>query len=177
APSPEPQPPTKLPPSQKRGAQVPAVVESTLASAEPTATQEEETVYLNPLSVGEDKWDILVACIRRYEEALTRVRPAHCARLKIPPLRRLRHVSSGYQVIWHGLKLVLTEKLLDPANDRRLETGLARALWDYNSPDLWTRLVLSYYPESAGCLSPIGTFFGVFIWLPSLLKEILGWHD
>src|SRR5262249_5246829 len=127
--------------------------------------------------VGEDKWDILVACIRRYEEALTRLRPAPFARLKIPPLRRLRHVSSGYQVIWHGLKLVLTEKLLDPANDRRLETGLARALWDYNSPDLWTRLVLSYYPESAGCLSPIGTFFGVFIWLPSLVKEILGWHD
>ena len=166
---------TAKPSPAKRGAQVPAVVESTLATASPKP--EEETVYLNPLSVGEEKWDILVACIKRYEEALTRLRPAPFSRLKWPPRSRLRYVSKGYQVIWHGRTLVLPEKLLDPANDRRLETSLARALWDYNSPDLWTRLVLSHYPESVGCLSPLGTFVGVFIWLPSLVKDVLGWQD
>ena len=177
-------PPQQKPPaqhtdaaSQKRGAQPPAVVESTLASTEPKASPEEQTEYLNPLSVGEDKWDILIACIGRYEEALTRLRPLPFSHLKVPPRRRLRYVSRGYQVIWHGFKLVLTEPLLDPTNDRRLETGLARALWDYNSPDLWTRLVLSLYPEPSGCLTFPLMLFGGFIWLPTVIKDLLGWDD
>ena len=88
--------------SQAQGAQPLAVVESTLASNRPAPAQEEQTEYLNPLSVGEDKWDILMVCIGRYEEALTRLRPPPFAHLKVPPRRRLRYVSRGYQVIWHG---------------------------------------------------------------------------
>ena len=179
APSPQEKPPVQRTrtAAKAQGAQPPAVVESTLASNEPKAVPEEPTLYLNPLSVGEDKWDVLTACIGRYEEALTRLRPLPFSRLKVPPRRRLRYVSKGYQVIWHGRTLVLTESLLDPTNDRRLETSLARALWDYNSPDLWTRLVLSAYPEPAGCLMPSLMLLGGSIWFPVLVKELLGWDD
>jgi hypothetical protein len=177
-------PPQEKPPAQRTraaaqapGAQPPPVVESTLASNSPKASPEEQTEYLNPLSVGEDKWDILVACIGRYEEALTRLRPPPFSRLKVPPRRRLRYVSSGYQVIWHGRTLVLTGPLLDPTNDRRLETGLARALWDYHSPDLWTRLVLSMYPDAPGCLAIPMSLLGVFMWIPATVKWALNYQD
>jgi hypothetical protein len=154
------------------------VVESTLAKApEPEAQTEEQTVYLNPLEVGEDKWDVLGGCIAFYEEHLTRLYPLPVSRLKVPPRKRISYVSKGNQVIWHGNKLVLTESLLDPVHENRLLTGLARALWDCNSPDLWTRLFLAMYPDAPGCLFIPGSLFGVFIWLPSTVKWALNYQD
>jgi hypothetical protein len=154
------------------------IVESTLAKAPaPEAKAEEQTVYLNPLEVGEDKWDVLVGCIAFYEEHLTRLSPPPVSRLKVPPRKRIYYVSQGNQVIWHGHQLVLTESLLDPAHENRLLTGLARALWDCNSPDLWTRLFLSMYPDAPGCVIPPASLLGLFIWLPSTVKWALRYQD
>ena len=156
-----------------QGLQAPGVVESTLASNDP----EKQTVYLNPLTVGEDKWDILVGCIAHYEERLTRLYPLPIPRHKVPPRRRIYYVKEGNQVVWHWHKLVLTESLLDPINEHRLLTGLARALWDCNSPDLWVRLFLSLYPDTPGCLTIPTSLLGVFIWIPASVKWLLNYQD
>ncbi|HEY6406158.1 MAG TPA: hypothetical protein VIY29_01700 [Ktedonobacteraceae bacterium] len=163
--------------SQEQGRHPPAVVESTLADTEAEPEPEKHTVYLNPLLVGEDKWDILAACIGRYEKALTRLYPKPIPRLKVPPRGRIFYVKEGNQIIWHWHTLVLTESLLDPHNDHRLETALARALWDYNSPDLWLKLFLSLYPEAPGCLALPMSLLGVFIWLPAAVKSLLRFQD
>ena len=162
-----------------QGLPLSGVVESTLArkEPEPQAQAEEQTVYLNPLIVGEDKWDVLVGCIAYYEEHLTRLSPPPVSRLKVPPRTRIFHVSKGHQVIWHWHKLVLTDSLLDPIHENRLLTGLARALWDCNSPDLWTRIFLSLYPDAPGCLMFPGSLLGVFIWIPSTVKWALNYQD
>ena len=158
-----------------QGLPAPGVIESTLASKEPAA--EEQTVYLNPLTVGEEKWEVLVGCIAYYEEHLTRLFPAPVSHLKVPPRSRMFHVKEGNQVIWHWHQLVLGDFLLDPANERRLLTGLARALWDCNSPDLWTRIFLSMYPDTPGCLVIPGSLLGVFIWIPAAVKWALNYQD
>ena len=57
------------------------------------------------------------------------------------------------------------------------ESDLACALWDYNSPDLWARLVLSRYPVLSGCLTFPPMFICGFVWLPAVVKDSLGWDD
>ena len=70
----------------------------------------------------------------------------------------------------------LRGSLLDPINENRLLTMLARRLWECNSPDRWLRLVMCAYPK-LGCLAIPLTLLGQFMILPAAAKRLLNWRD
>ncbi len=133
-----------------------------------------EVVVLNPLYLSEDKAILLKHCVQRYEKALTRFSP--------PPLRRLLtpttffYVTYGNRIVYQGRTLILTEFLLNAVNGAYLLTEFARALFAYNTTDLWLRRFMQFYPD-LGCWSLLLFPVGIFHLLPALVKEVLGWHD
>jgi len=134
----------------------------------------EEVVVLNKLYLNEEKAHLLRACEQRYAEALTRFSPSPIPHLKLPG--RYVHVIQGDRIVWRGRTPVLTEELLNPVNGNRLLTEYARALFAYNTTDLWLRRVMQFYPDSDGMwllFFPIG----IFLWVPYLVKELLEWED
>ncbi len=135
---------------------------------------QDEVVVLNPLYLNEEKAHLLRACEQRYDQALTRFSPSPIPHLKLPG--RYVYVVQGDRIVWRGRTPVLTEELLNPVNGNRLLTEYARALFAYNTTDLWLRRVMQFYPDS----NLVWLLFfpiGIFLWVPYLVKELLGWEE
>jgi len=133
-----------------------------------------EVVVLNPLYLSEDKALLLKHCVQSYEKALTR--------FSLPPLQRLLtpttflYVTYGNRIVYQGRTPILTEFLLNAVNGAYLLTEFARALFPYNTTDLWLRRFMQFYPD-LGCTSFLLFPVGIFLLLPALVKDVLGWHD
>jgi len=133
-----------------------------------------EVVVLNPLYLNENKAKLLRQCVQRYEKALTRFSTPLLQRLAIPT--QLLYVTYGDRIVYRGRTPVLSEFLLNPANDTRLLTEFARSLFPYNTTDLWLRRLMQFYPD-LGCWSLLLIPCGIFLWFPPFVKDILGWND
>jgi hypothetical protein len=167
-------------------APAPAVVEAGLSARrdEPQAQQRQtthpatSTITLNEFDPSEDKWRILTTCVQIYEEALTRLYPPPFAKLKVPPIKRMRYTSQydDQQVTWHGRTLVFAASLFEPIYEDRLLAQFARCLWECNSPDRWLRMVMSAYPKLGWSGLPL-TLFGECMVLPVVARGLLNWRD
>ena len=133
-----------------------------------------EFVVLNPLYLSEDKALHLKQCVQSYEKALTR--------FSVPPLRRLLtpttflYVTYGNRIVYQGRTPILTEFLLNAVNGAHLITEFARALFAFNTTDLWLRRFMQFYPD-LGCWSLLLIPCGIFLWIPRRTKNLLGWND
>ncbi len=146
------------------------LLESTLA----TNGTQGETVVLNPIHINEEKWRILNECLKSYHKALTRFYTVPIQQLIAP--NNYLYVTQGNTIIWRGRTPILTEFLLNPANGQYLLVEFARALFAYNSTDLWLRQYMQFYAKIGYrwiALCP----FGIFLVLPMLIKHLLGWQD
>ena len=146
------------------------LLEGTLA----TNGTQGETVVLNPIHINEEKWRILNECLKSYHKALTRFYTVPIQHLIAPTNYHYR--TDGNTIIWQGRTPILTEFLLNPANGQYLLVEFARALFPYNSTDLWLRRSMQFYTKGGYkwiVLCPLG----IFLVLPMLVKDLLGWQD
>ena len=133
-----------------------------------------ETVVLNPIHINEEKWRILEECLKSYDKALTRFSLAPLQQLHAP--NNYLYVTDGNTIIWRGWTPILTEFLLNPANGQYLLVEFARALFTYNSTDLWLRRYMQFYTKVRFrwlLLCPLG----IFLVFPMCVKDLLGWQD
>ena len=126
----------------------------------------------NTAHPGEERWELVIACIKGYQDRLARLYPVP-VKLRVPPGVKYTTQQNVSLITWQYGLPVFPMGLLVPATQPLLRPLLALELAKYNSADQQVKAVISLYPD----FWPNGylTVLLIWFWLPCAIKHSKPW--
>ncbi len=123
-----------------------------------------ETIPVSRVIPGGPRDTYIKRCYELLRQALSSWDPPLLPSLQFPPIA---YYEGEGELFFQGKRLLVPEKLLDPAQTEVLLPALARKLAYYNGPDWKLGKLMDCYPNSVGLLALTGNF----IWLPVIITS------